>query len=449
LLLAAGVAWAFAFGIVPPSVIVKIPFLAQIWHVGNTFSCPLLILFMVLAGCGFHEAMGHASQPGWWWRFAAAIGLTSALAAVFFYFTQGQPKSLFFQGYVGALALAALALPVGLRWTARTGRPNALCVVLVIGMPLLLWRHGQYLRSSFNHYVFSPGERVDFHAPSPAVAWVNSQKPAAPSRVIGLENNLFPVYNVALHWESLYGVDAVRSGYYLEYAAALHMGRVWQWGEGTPEVDATTLLPVHDMLNVTHYLADHNNPPRVIPRLQLVAQRDLDIYASPTAWPRAFFTDRLAVYDKILEFVARVHTGDGRPFAVVQAGQKNLPALSGDLSTRTVRAATAYRLTANTTSFAIDAPGPGVAVLTETFYPGDFQVTVDGQPASYFRVNHAFKGVVIERAGRHQITFAYWPEHFTMALILAAAGAVLLVAGGGWLWLADGKKSSIPSPASP
>ena len=449
LLLAALVAWAFAFGVVPASIIVKIPFVAQIWHVGNTFSCPLLILFAVLAGCGFHAAMAWVGQPGWWWRFALAIGLTAVLAGAFFFFTRGLPKSDFFRGYAGGLALAALALPLGLRWTARSGKPAALRVALVIGLPLLLWRHGQYLQSSFNHYVFSPGERVDFHAPSPAVAWVNSQKTAAPSRVIGLQNNLFPVYNVALRWESLYGVDAVRSGYFLEYAAALHLGRVWQWGEGTPEVDATTLLPVHDMLNVTHYLADHANPPHVIPRLQLAAQRDLDIYASPSAWPRAFFTDRLAVYEKILEFVARVHTGDGRPFAAVQAGEKTPPAFSGDLSGRTVHAATDYRLTANTTSFVIDAPGPGVAVLTETFYPGDFRVTIDGHPASYFRVNHAFKGVVIEHAGRHEIRYAYWPEHFTLALGLAGAGLVLLAIGASWLWLADGKKSSIPSPASP
>jgi uncharacterized membrane protein YfhO len=87
-----------------------------------------------------------------------------------------------------------------------------------------------------------------------------------------------------------------------------------------------------------------------------------------------------------------------------------------------------------------------VAVLTEAFYPDDFKVTVDGRPADYFRVNHAFKGVRIDRAGRHEITFAYWPEHFTLALELAAAGLLLLVAGAAWQWSAGGKKSSVPPP---
>ena len=38
-----------------------------------------------------------------------------------------------------------------------------------LGLPILLWRHGQQLRTPFNHYAFSPGARADFHAPSPVV----------------------------------------------------------------------------------------------------------------------------------------------------------------------------------------------------------------------------------------------------------------------------------------
>ena len=90
----------------------------------------------------------------------------------------------------------------------------------------------------------------------------------------------------------------------------------------------------------------------------------------------------------------------------------------------------------------VDAPGPGVAVLTEVYYAEDFAVTVNGKPAPYFRVNHAFKGVALPAAGRHEITFAYWPRHFTLALGLGAAGALLLLAGFAWL-------ARTPPPAAP
>jgi hypothetical protein len=303
------------------------------------------------------------------------------------------------------------------------------------------------MRSAFNHYVFVPGERIDVFAPSPAVALVNSRTAGTPSRVIGLENNLFPDYFIALGWESLYGVDAVRSGYYLDLAGAFNLARVFDWGGGTAEEDVPRLLPGHDLMNVTHYLADTRSPPgHEIPGLKWVGQRDLDVYASPTAWPRAFFTDRLEVYDQVSNFADLARAGDGRPFAAVQASEKDVPALPADLGRRAIRAATEYRLTANTTSFAIDAPGPGIAVLTEAFYADDFQVTIDGRPARYFRVNHAFKGVVIDRPGRHEISFAYWPEHFTLALMLGALGMLSLAAWACWLWRTGGKKSSIQTP---
>jgi hypothetical protein len=199
---------------------------------------------------------------------------------------------------------------------------------------------------------------------------------------------------------------------------------------------------------VTYYLASHRGAPRVIAGLRLLVPRDLDVYESPSAWPRAFFTDRLAVYASVKDFAEQVRAGDGHPFAAIQAGEAEVPALSAELAGRTVRPATGYRLTANTTTFVIDAPGPGLAVLTESFYRDDFQVTVDGRPAQYFRVNHAFKGVAIAGAGRHEITFAYWPEHFTLALVLGVAGLLLLAAGAHLLWH-GGWRRSPSDPSAP
>jgi hypothetical protein len=182
--------------------------------------------------------------------------------------------------------------------------------------------------------------------------------------------------------------------------------------------------------------------------LRLLVPLDLDVYESPTAWPRAFFTDRLAVYGRVGDFAARVRATDGRPFAAIQAGEPGAPVLSADLAGRAVRPAADYRLTANTTTFVIDAPGPGLAVLTEAFYQDDFQVTVDGRPATYFRVNHAFKGVAVASAGRHKITFAYWPEHFTIALALGGAGLLLLAAGAHLLWHGGWRPASLSQSAS-
>jgi hypothetical protein len=442
LLLAALPPLALAFGLVPPSVIIQIPVVRTIVHVGTTFSCPLMIVAALLAGCGFRDALERLGEDRWWPVFGRLAAMAGGLAVAYFITTRGFPKSLFFHGYVPALAIAAFALPLGARWAAKTGRPGPLYVALALGVPLLLWRHAQFTQTVFEQYAFVPGARHALRAPSPAAAFIDRER-REPGRVVGWETHLYPSYNTALRWEGLYGVDAVRNPWYQELAVACHLEHVWVWDWSNDEREAPRLVPVHDMLNVAWYLATHRDgPARDIAGLQPRAPADLDVYSSPTAWPRAFFTDRLAVYPQAGDFAAllagRAQAGDRRPFAAVQSGDALPAQLPAALEGREVRAATGYRLTANRTAFTVDAPGPGVAVLTECYYPQDFRVTVDGRRAAFFRVNHAFKGVVIPEAGRHEIVFAYWPQYFTLALMMNAIGVLALAAGGWAMWNDEG-----------
>jgi len=441
LLLAAGPPLAFAFGLVPVAVVMKIPFIGNIIHTGTTFSCVLLIVAAVLAGCGLRDALERRTEAGWGRQLAWVFVALAGLLAAYFIATRGGTKGPFFTGYAAALVVGVVALPLGLRWAAQTSRPGVLWVALMLGGPLLLWRHCQFGDTFFNAYAFVPGLRTDLHAPSAGAQFLDTQR-QEPGRVVGWGNTLFPSYNTALRWESLYGVAAVRNPFYQELAIEFGMRRVWVWDWFTKAEEAPDLLPGHDLMNVTHYVADHKEPAVVFAGVRLLRQLDLDVYESPTAWPRAFFTDRLGTYATPREFAAQVRAGDRRPFAAIQAGQAGVPALPADLATRTVRAATDYRLTGNNTSFVIDAPGPGIVVLAETYYVEDFAVTVNGRPAPYFRVNHAFKGVAIGGPGRHEITFAYWPQHFTLALCLGAAGFLLLLAGFVWLWRGEPCRNS-------
>jgi hypothetical protein len=93
-----------------------------------------------------------------------------------------------------------------------------------------------------------------------------------------------------------------------------------------------------------------------------------------------------------------------------------------------VVAARDYKLTNNTTSFTVTAPGPGVVVLTEAFEDGNFRVFLNGKLADYFRVNHAFKGIRIEQAGEYRVTFSYWPRYLTPALIICGIGVLVFAA---------------------
>jgi hypothetical protein len=161
-----------------------------------------------------------------------------------------------------------------------------------------------------------------------------------------------------------------------------------------------------------------------------VALADLNLYRSKTTWPRAFFTDGVLTYATPQQLAALIKDNPGHPFAAVQAGdnQASPPALP-DPAARLIVPAVDYRLTTNATSFQVAVPKAGVIVLQETWLPKSFRVTVNGRPAEYFRVNHAFKGVTVPSAGTYRVTFTYRPRYWTLALTLAGLGLALLAAG--------------------
>jgi hypothetical protein len=440
--------FGLVFGVIPSSWIVKVPFVANIIHIDNTFSCPLLVLTAVIAGFGLALAIRGWRDADWLPKYATFVLLLAGLAWLYFGSTQQIAKSPFFVGYIPGLFLAMLACPVGIRLAARRGQRGAVAAIGIGALALLLWRHGQYLSTSFDTYVVNPKIRVDVAATSPATRFVDARR-QEPARTVGTGYILFPGYNQALDWESIYGVEALRNRDLDELATLTPMKKVFDWVGGPPvQDDIREALPMQDLLNVRYYLAPHLATPRELPGRRLLAALDLDVYESPTAWPRAFFTNALATYAAPADFVRLTLKEGARPFAAVQERDvPHLPAqaefLSKNLATRTSVPASGYRLTANTTSFDVTASTPGVIVLSETYYPGDFQVEINDRPTTYFRVNHLFKGIYVDQPGIYHLTFRYWPEHFTLSLWLAAAGVVLALAA----WLGDGYLRRRASPA--
>lgn len=427
--------FGMVFKLIPEALIVKLPFIANIHHVSNTFSCALLVLATPLAGCGWHRCWQAVTERRWRWELAAAVAAIGLLAGAYFLNVNQVSWSSFFRGYGTSLALGLLILLLGIGvWHRRQLFPVT-AVALLGSVFLLTWRHGQYLSTPFDTYVFNPKVRADLHATSPVVDRVNALLDA-PSRPAGLGYNLFSGYNQLLLWEGIYGVDALRNGYYDEFAIAAGAKKIRWWDSFTwSEDDISGIHAIQDLFNVRYYLASHSDMPREIPGLQRLGQYDLDLYESASAWPRAFFTNQFTTYNAIEGLVQQVRGTDRRPFAAVaeaDVAAANLPVTpSRDLSDRIVTPAKTYSLTANTTRFTVETSGPGLVVLTEGYYPRDFRVTVDDVPTVYFRVNHAFKGIPISRSGQHEIVVEYRPHRFNLALLACALG---MIATAGTTW---------------
>ncbi len=67
-----------------------------------------------------------------------------------------------------------------------------------------------------------------------------------------------------------------------------------------------------------------------------------------------------------------------------------------------------------------------LAVFSEIFYPEGWEVSIDGEPASYFRANYLLRAMMVP-AGEHTIIFTFNPAAYNSGRTLALVGSILLV----------------------
>jgi hypothetical protein len=455
-------AFAMVFGVVSPTVIRAIPFVANVNHIDNTFSCVLIIPLIVLAGFGLKRCWRRFSSPDWPMDAAAAGAALLVLLCLFFGFTHAAQRSditflhadeeirmsHFFWAYLAALLIGFLALPFALRrLVLNWGKAGAISVLpwLAIFLGLLLWRNGNHVFIAFNDYVANPPARVNLQPHSPTVDFVHQQTRAEPGRAVGFGVNLLPGFNAALSLETISGPDALMSPLYRRLIKACKAQLEWDWRLAVTKDMPPSTRRLFDLLNVRFYLDRRGAGVPAELGLQAAGQFDMDVYRSDSAWPRAFFTDAVSVYKGAARFAELVLSeSDGKPLAAVD--RRDLPenpalrALPQDQARRRVAPANDYRLRNNSTSFRVEASGPGVIALTETYVDEDIRVTLNGQPARSFRVNEAFRGVAVEKAGVYEVTFNYWPHHFTRSLWMAAFGLAWLGAGAAALFYGGRRK---------
>lgn len=449
-----GAAVAMGFGVVPPQWIERVPFLGNVAHIDNCFSLLALLAAIPLAAEGWRRA---------WLRLGEAEGgsdirivavLLAALIApwiatlhtvhkpifgldkVYTPHDWGErlPVSAF--GWASAVILPG-ALLSGLllvraarirdRWTVPLTGAVGLCLLL------LLWRHGQHVPSRLDPYVFSPAGRVSFFGHSHAIEVVRTDQ-REPGRVLAIEGVFTSGWSPAYGLEGISGPDALVNPRYRELTDALRIDYLWDWRILARAETFAGQRAAFDFLGVRHYLQHPDPTEPWSDSLTVVARADLNVYRSERAWPRAFFTPALESYRSPAELASRVYSGAGAPFAAAlpEDLRPEWPVASSPVATVAARD---YVLAPNSTTFTVDAPGAGFAVLQEAWVPGAFRVTLNGKPAEVVRLNHAFKGVRLPAAGEWRVRFTYRPASFGSALTLFAATLVLAAAGGAALLL--------------
>jgi hypothetical protein len=445
-------ALTFVFGIIPPSLIVRLPFFRNILHIDNTFSYVAIVCLLLLAGFGIKAFWNDCRAVDFKRIYFRVIFFLLALGALYlgtteaaqrstitwFHLEEHISKSNFFWGYSLSLMIAMAVTPWLARWAIVTSRLRALQLFLLALLFVFFhWRQGMHLATPFDAYVMNPQRRVNLIAnSSPALKLIKANA-TEPSRTAGLDSAFFPGYGGAVGIEQIDGPDPLLNKRYRALMDAFGIKLLFgSWRYGVTPDRLQDDLPLFDMLNVRYFLGDAGTKIPPIPSLKKLASLDLDVFESERVWPRAFFTDRLLTYEHENEFIDLLKGNDGTPFAGIPKealkDQTDLTKLAGAFTpARNQKAtpATDYVFTNNTTSFKIKAAGPGVIVLTEAYVPEDFQVRLNGKPTDYFRVNSAFKGLFVQGAGEYVVSYAYWPRYLTLSLWIAGIGVATLL---GW-----------------
>jgi hypothetical protein len=197
-----------------------------------------------------------------------------------------------------------------------------------------------------------------------------------------------------------------------------------------------------------------------VPRPQhRVAYQDRDmrsagVVENPNVWPRVFAVAdpiRETTGPKVLERIKGM-VGRGGLFAVVESDfpeaewRKLCPGGACAAQTPQPHEIRDFRARTNDVAFEVHTAQPGVLVLSEMLTPG-WTARVDGVDTTLFHANYVFRGVLVP-AGRHRVSFAYWPSEWTMALTLSGTG-ILIVSGAFLAWLLARRRSRRASASPP
>lgn len=80
----------------------------------------------------------------------------------------------------------------------------------------------------------------------------------------------------------------------------------------------------------------------------------------------------------------------------------------------------------NKLSYRSSSDSKQLAVFSEIYYPKGWEVTIDGEPASYFRVNYVLRAMLVPE-GKHNIEFEFRPASYYTGEKIALAGSSILL----------------------
>jgi hypothetical protein len=292
-------------------------------------------------------------------------------------------------------SLFFIALAGGALYAFLLNKVSAMVAIVVVGLSAFsdVWMVGKrYL----NDGRFSTGNTErGLHTPTPADEAILKDKDPS-YRVLNL-NNTFQEAETSYHHRSIGGYFSAKLRRYqdlIEWRIDPEMQQMLiALQKGSSDSAAFRPTKVLNMLNM-RYLKYGDEASNVI--------------KNPMAYGAAWLVSELKTVntpDEEMNALAQlpldsVAVADAQLFPQAKAGKY---ATAGSIALKEYQP--------NKLVYESQTTEKGFAVFSEIYYPNDWKVSIDGQPAQHIRVNYVLRGMEIP-AGKHTITFVFDPDTY-------------------------------------
>jgi hypothetical protein len=325
----------------------------------------------------------------------------------------------------GVTALAALAV-VGLRTAGTIGGGGFLALALA----LVAFDLG---RTSMRMNVLQPEASI-FRAPvaGDVLDFLRERRDAeGPYRILRYEHaptqfvGILPPSTAAPYGiEDTLGFDSINLAAYQEFMSALDPAIVIKRGNFRGVQDASRLdSPLVDLLNVRWVLSSEGDP---LPGLEAVREGPVALHENGDALPRAFLVGEARPIPDRAERLAALADPGFRPDLWAYS-EGSIPGLGPAGSSDSPGEARLTMHEDERVVVAVDAERPALLVLSDAWYPG-WHARVDGDERTIHRINHVFRGVVVQ-PGDREVEFRYEPASFRRGRLVSLAALVGVIVG--------------------
>ena len=199
------------------------PFLGNVAHIDNTFSCALIVIYTVLSGAGWRQAWDRLGTSE---GKREAVAVLSLLLLVFAAFL-GTAQTVLRSAYLGqtwGLLIAVPAFVHSYGWSLlaaaalflwalhlarrRASATAAILICAIAAFAAFHWRMGLQMGVAFHDYVVKPSHRVNLLTHSPAIDAILAERDT-PFRVVGFGNDFLPGWSAIYDLEGISGPDAL------------------------------------------------------------------------------------------------------------------------------------------------------------------------------------------------------------------------------------------------